>query len=170
MVKIALRQFKDKKIKTGTVRLTKGKIVEFASLEFLGRPRALSRIIGVRREIISFCCTPPNKESVYAYDHVVFEQKEDIAIMQVQQPEEKNAFSPRMNEEIWMHGPCRGSIGDPWVLVTGSGDSFLQALILIFHSWRQWRGKILSATGESMILFRGGIINSITSIFQRLLQ
>jgi enoyl-CoA hydratase/carnithine racemase len=35
-----------------------------------------------------------------SYEHVIFEQREDIGIVRFNRPEKKNAYSPEMDEEI----------------------------------------------------------------------
>jgi trans-feruloyl-CoA hydratase/vanillin synthase len=65
------------------------------------------------------------------YDHVVFEQKEEIGIIRFNRPEKKNAFSPRMNEEILdAMGRVEATSTIHGVLITGSGDSFSSGLDL----------------------------------------
>ena len=65
------------------------------------------------------------------YEQVIFEQKEDIGIIRLNRPEKKNAFSPKMDEElldvmirIEKDPSIRG------VLFTGSDDSFSAGLDL----------------------------------------
>lgn len=65
------------------------------------------------------------------YEQVIFERKEDIGIIRLNRPEKKNAFSPKMDEElldvmirIEKDTSIRG------VLFTGSGDSFSAGLDL----------------------------------------
>ena len=66
-----------------------------------------------------------------SYEQVIFELKEDIAIIRMNRPEKKNAFSQAMNREIleiMTHientSPIRG------VLLTGVGESFSAGLDL----------------------------------------
>ena len=66
-----------------------------------------------------------------SYEQVIFEVKENIGIIRLNRPEKKNAFSPKMDEElldvmirIEKDQSIRG------VLFTGSGDSFSAGLDL----------------------------------------
>jgi trans-feruloyl-CoA hydratase/vanillin synthase len=66
-----------------------------------------------------------------AYEQIILEQKEDIAIIRLNRPEKKNAFTPKMDEEILdavikieRDPSIRG------VIFTGSGDSFSAGLDL----------------------------------------
>ncbi|MBW2608862.1 MAG: enoyl-CoA hydratase/isomerase family protein [Deltaproteobacteria bacterium] len=66
-----------------------------------------------------------------SYEQIIFEVKENIGIIRLNRPEKKNAFSPKMDEElldvmirIEKDPEIRG------VLFTGSGDSFSAGLDL----------------------------------------
>jgi len=66
-----------------------------------------------------------------SYEHVVFEQKENIGIIKFNRPEKKNAFSPKMNEEILdAMGRIEASPEIHGILIMGSGDSFSSGLDL----------------------------------------
>jgi feruloyl-CoA hydratase/lyase len=66
-----------------------------------------------------------------SYEQVIFENKEDIAIIRMNRPEKKNAFSPTMSREILevvTHIENTPEIRG--VLLTGVGDSFSAGLDL----------------------------------------
>ena len=66
-----------------------------------------------------------------SYEQIIFEQKEDIGIIRLNRPEKKNAFSPKMDEEI-LDAMIRieKDTNIRGVLLTGTEDSFSAGLDL----------------------------------------
>lgn len=66
-----------------------------------------------------------------SYEQVIFERVDGIAVIRLNRPEKKNAFTPTMNEEILdAVNICARDKDIRGVVLTGSGDSFCAGLDL----------------------------------------